>query len=39
MIVKDKEEIKNTDIRYDDLGYVNFTGFVNKRRGKFDSFH
>lgn len=39
LVSKEAANIKNTDIRYDDLGYLNFTGFVSKRRGNMNSFH
>lgn len=39
MIKREAPTITNTDIRYDELGYVNFTGFVSKRQGRFDRFH
>lgn len=39
MITREGPLLKNNDIRYDELGYVNFTGFVSKKRGAKNSFH
>jgi hypothetical protein len=39
MVIRDVPTIHNNDIRYDELGYVNYTGFIQKRRGNMDAFH
>jgi len=36
LVTRQGPTILNTDIRYDELGFVNFTGFVSKRRGNLD---
>jgi hypothetical protein len=37
--MKEKPSISNTDLRFDELGSVNFTGFVSKKMGVHETFH
>lgn len=39
LAVKDKIDLASDEKRYDELGMVNFLGFVSKKRGDLNKFH